>query len=97
MKIRSFQPARPHKWMAIGRSPFNIPAASANSISLSSRVETNLTGTQQGELYKAELEGSIHATQIELRSVMPVSGNAIPWTFKGEVQGNKMAGHRPSR
>jgi len=51
-----------------------------------------LTGTQQGELYKAELKGSIHATQIELRSVMAVSGNEIPWTFRGEVQDNNIAG-----
>jgi seryl-tRNA(Sec) selenium transferase len=51
-----------------------------------------VTGTQQGELYKAELKGSMHANQIELRSVMAVSGNVIPWTFKGEVQANKMSG-----
>jgi uncharacterized pyridoxal phosphate-dependent enzyme len=51
-----------------------------------------LTGSQQGELYKAELKGSVHATQVELHSVMAVSGNEIPWTFKGEVQGNEIKG-----
>jgi uncharacterized pyridoxal phosphate-dependent enzyme len=51
-----------------------------------------LTGNQQGELYKADLKGSIHATQIELRSNMAVSGNEIPWTFKGEVHENTMEG-----
>ena len=51
-----------------------------------------LTGAQNGELYKADLKGSIHATQIELRSVMAVSGNEIPWTFKGNVQQNEMTG-----
>ena len=51
-----------------------------------------LTGTQHGELYEAEIKGSIHATQIELRSVMAVSGNVIPWTFKGDVQGNNASG-----
>jgi hypothetical protein len=51
-----------------------------------------LTGAQQGELYKADLKGSIHATQIELRSSMAVSGNEIPWTFQGEVHENKMEG-----
>ena len=51
-----------------------------------------LTGTQQGELYQAEIKGSIHATQIELHSVMAVSGNVIPWTFKGNVEGSNIAG-----
>jgi len=51
-----------------------------------------LTGTQQGELYKAELKGNIYATQVELNSIMAVSGNEIPWTFKGTVHGNGMTG-----
>lgn len=53
---------------------------------------TELTGTQAGELYKAVLKGAIHADGIELRSNMAVSGNEIPWTFQGNVQGNTMAG-----
>lgn len=52
----------------------------------------SLTGTQQGELYQAEIKGSIHATQIELHSVMAVSGNVIPWIFKGNVEGRNIAG-----
>jgi len=51
-----------------------------------------IAGIQQGELYKADIKGSVHANQIELRSVMAVSGNAIPWTFKGEVQGTRVSG-----
>jgi uncharacterized pyridoxal phosphate-dependent enzyme len=51
-----------------------------------------LGGMQQGEHYKADIRGSIHATQIELRSAMPVSGNTIFWTFKGEVEGNTISG-----
>ncbi len=51
-----------------------------------------LTGLLQGEVYKADLKGSIHAAQVELRGVMPVSGNVISWTFKGEVKGDSMAG-----
>jgi uncharacterized pyridoxal phosphate-dependent enzyme len=54
--------------------------------------DNELTGHQHGELYEAEIKGSIHATQIELRSIMAVSGNQIPWTFKGDVQGNNIAG-----
>jgi hypothetical protein len=56
------------------------------------QVGNDLSGTQQGELYKAALQGRVHANQIELQSVMSVSGNVIPWTFKGEIQGNTMAG-----
>ena len=52
----------------------------------------NITGTQHGELYQAEIKGSVHATQIELHSVMAVSGNVIPWTFKGNVEGSNIAG-----
>jgi uncharacterized pyridoxal phosphate-dependent enzyme len=52
----------------------------------------DVTGSQQGELYKTEIKGGIHANQIELRSVMAVSGNAIPWTFKGNVSGGSAAG-----
>ena len=52
----------------------------------------NLTGTQIGELYRAELAGVIHADEIELRSTMAVSGNEIPWAFKGEVHESTMQG-----
>jgi hypothetical protein len=51
-----------------------------------------VTGKQQGEIYQADLKGEVHATQVELHSVMAVSGNAIPWTFKGEIQGNSISG-----
>ena len=54
--------------------------------------ESELTGIQQGELYKANVKGTVHADQVELRSVMAVSGNEIPWTFKGQVAGNSMEG-----
>ena len=57
-----------------------------------SQSGNNLTGTQHGELYQAEMKGSVHATEIELHSMMAVSGNAIPWTFKGKVEGNSMVG-----
>jgi hypothetical protein len=52
----------------------------------------DLSGTQNGEIYNANLKGVIHANQIELRSTMQVPGNSIPWTFKGMVQGNTITG-----
>jgi len=52
----------------------------------------DLTGTQNGEIYKATFKGTIHAEQVELHSAMAVGGNVIPWTFKGNVQGNDIAG-----
>ncbi len=51
-----------------------------------------LTGLQQGEIYKAPLKGVIHANQMELRSEMAVSGNSIDWTFQGTVQGGTITG-----
>ena len=52
----------------------------------------DLTGTQNGEIYNAKLKGSVHANQIELHSSMAVGGNSIPWTFKGTIEGNNIAG-----
>ena len=59
---------------------------------LLSQSGKNVTGKQQGEIYQADLKGEVHAAQVELHSVMAVSGNAIPWTFKGEIQGNSISG-----
>jgi uncharacterized pyridoxal phosphate-dependent enzyme len=56
------------------------------------QIGNDLTGTQRGELYTTALKGVVHADQIELRSNMEVSGNSIPWTFHGTVQGNAMSG-----
>jgi uncharacterized pyridoxal phosphate-dependent enzyme len=53
---------------------------------------SKLTGTQKGSLYTTELSGAIHADQIELHSNMEVSGNSVPWNFKGQVQGSTMSG-----
>ncbi|WP_158824160.1 PLP-dependent transferase [Granulicella sp. S156] len=51
-----------------------------------------LSGTQNGELYKASLKGSIHADKIELVSDMAVSGNSVAWNFQGDVTGSHMGG-----
>ena len=57
-----------------------------------SQSGNKLTGKHQGELYQADLKGEVHATQVNLHSVMAVSGNSIPWTFKGAIQGNSISG-----
>ena len=57
-----------------------------------SQSGNGVMGQHHGEIYQADLKGEIHATQVELHSVMAVSGNSIPWTFRGEVQGNSMSG-----
>lgn len=51
-----------------------------------------LTGTQEGEIYKAELKGLVQADHIELKSEMAVPGNSILWTFRGVVSGNHASG-----
>lgn len=51
-----------------------------------------LTGTQTGEIYQANLKGIVHADHVELTSNMAVPGNSIFWTFKGVVSGNNMSG-----
>jgi seryl-tRNA(Sec) selenium transferase len=52
----------------------------------------DLTGIQNGEIYDAKLKGKIHVDQIELSSEMKVSGNSIPWTFRGVIQGADITG-----
>ena len=51
-----------------------------------------LTGTQQGEIYKADVKGFVQADHIELTSDMVVPGNSIFWTFRGVVSGNNANG-----
>ena len=51
-----------------------------------------LSGTQAGEIYQAELKGRVQADHIELRSEMEVPGNSIQWTFRGVVSGNNASG-----
>jgi len=54
--------------------------------------ENSITGSQVGEVYQAELKGTVHADHVELTSEMSVSGNSIPWTFHGVVSGNSING-----
>lgn len=51
-----------------------------------------LTGSQTGANYNASLSGVVHADQVELRSAMPIPGNAIHWTFRGSISGNSISG-----
>ena len=51
-----------------------------------------VTGTQTGEIYRAALQGVIHADHVELRSEMEVPGNSIQWTFHGVLSGGSISG-----
>jgi len=87
-RIRSFQPrAGAGAWQLDRRN--QIFARHREQHFKLEQIGNDLTGAQQGELYKTAIQGSVHVNQIELRSAMSVSGNAIPWTFKGEVQGTR--------
>jgi uncharacterized pyridoxal phosphate-dependent enzyme len=52
----------------------------------------SLRGRHMGEIYAGTLQGSVQRNRLELRSHMPVSGSAIEWTFKGEVQDGILSG-----
>jgi len=52
----------------------------------------DVTGEHQGELYNATFEGTVHAEQIVLTSVLPITGYPVTCHFKGTVEGNKMSG-----
>jgi hypothetical protein len=51
-----------------------------------------VTGDQNGEIYNAKFTGMVQGDQVELHSVMPVSGNPLHCAFKGTVHGSKMTG-----
>jgi hypothetical protein len=52
-----------------------------------------VTGDHHGELYNTTFRsGSVHADQVELTSVLPVTGYPITCRFKGKVNGNNMSG-----
>jgi hypothetical protein len=52
----------------------------------------NVTGEHHGEIYNATFQGTVHADQIALSSVLPVTGYPITCHFKGKVDGNNMSG-----
>src|SRR5580704_11671978 len=54
--------------------------------------EGEVTGVHQGEIYNGNLTGKVHAQQINLRSVMPVGGNEINYSFNGTANGDSMSG-----
>jgi seryl-tRNA(Sec) selenium transferase len=51
-----------------------------------------LTGEHHGEIYNTTLAGTIHANEIAMMSVLPVTGYPLPCRFKGTVEGNRMSG-----
>src|SRR5277367_759970 len=54
--------------------------------------EIGITGVHQGEIYNGNLTGKVHAQQVSFRSVMPVGGNEIEYSFSGTATGNSMSG-----
>jgi hypothetical protein len=54
--------------------------------------ESAIRGVHQGEIYSGNLIGKVHAQEVSFRSVMPVGGNAIEYSFSGTVTGNSMSG-----
>jgi D-glucosaminate-6-phosphate ammonia-lyase len=54
--------------------------------------ESQVSGRQMGEIYEAQLQGSIHGSQLKLHARMPVSGHEVIWDFSGTVEGNTASG-----
>jgi uncharacterized pyridoxal phosphate-dependent enzyme len=54
--------------------------------------EGDVTGVHQGEIYSGNLSGKVQAQQINFRSVMPVGGNEINYSFSGTANGDSMSG-----
>ena len=45
-----------------------------------------------GEIYNANIAGTVHGNQIALTSTLPVIGYPLTCNFKGTVEGNSMSG-----
>jgi uncharacterized pyridoxal phosphate-dependent enzyme len=54
--------------------------------------EGAVTGVHQGEFYNGNLSGKVQAQQVSFRSMMPVGGNEIHYSFSGTANGNAMSG-----
>ena len=51
-----------------------------------------VTGMLHGEIYNAELKGSVHGNEVKLNGVMEVSGYSVTWHFAGIASGGSMSG-----
>lgn len=51
-----------------------------------------LSGEQKGEIFHAELEGTVEADHVVLTSVMPANGYEVNFVFTGVVSGNNLTG-----
>jgi hypothetical protein len=54
--------------------------------------EGAVTGVHQGEHYNGNLAGKVQAQTVSFRSVMPVGGNEIEYSFSGAAKGDSMSG-----
>jgi hypothetical protein len=55
-------------------------------------MEKFKSSIHQGEIYNGNLTGKGRAEQVSFRSVMPVGGNEIEYSFTGTATGNSMSG-----
>ena len=53
---------------------------------------SEVSGQQTGEIFEAQLQGTIHGSQLQLHARMPVSGHEVIWDFSGTVDGNSASG-----
>ncbi len=51
-----------------------------------------LSGEQKGEIFNANLKGSVEADHVKLTSVMPANGYQIHFAFTGVMSGNQLTG-----
>jgi len=54
---------------------------------------TKLTGDQHGEIFNAPLHGTVDADHVTLTSMVMTPGWHVPYTFTGQVTGNKFSGN----
>jgi uncharacterized pyridoxal phosphate-dependent enzyme len=54
--------------------------------------EGAVKGVHQGEIYNGNLTGKVHAHEVTFRSLMPVGGNEIHYSFNGTASGDSMSG-----
>jgi len=54
--------------------------------------ENRLSGRYRGQFSSSDVQGSVHGTEIEMRTVLRHEANSVSYTYTGRVEGDAMRG-----
>jgi hypothetical protein len=91
--VKAIEPTAPTMEIA-GRWDVSIQyeAGSAEHKLFLTTSGNKVSGTHVGWAFEGELKGSIDGDKVQLRTVLPVGGQALTYGFSGRVAANAMSG-----